>query len=677
MLFFKKNIFVSISLCLFNLCALGQQKNIDSLKTVLIKSKEDTNKVNTLNTLAYALRNSSSQDSCIALSKQALLLSENLKWEMGIGKSYNNLQWFYLLKSDFAASLKYAFKALDHWNNIYKRTNSNKKKLIEKEISRAYAAIGGVYNDMGDKKALKYFSKAIKIEEKNNDIDGLSVHYGYMGAFYLVQLKDYKLALDYYSKALKICAKLGEKNRASFWLGNSGDALVGLANLKINSLIKQDSLRMEAMQFYLNALKITVELNNKRYRSILLLRIGELLTAMGKFSEAEAYLNESIGISHEINNLSNIKEAEKALSSLYEITGQVKPAFEHYKIWVELEDSLNSEENAKDLTIVEFKYEQDKKDALAKKEEEYKERIAADEIKKQKLVAFFIGIALLLVLIIVIIIFRSLRIARRQKKIIENQIQIVEHHQKEIIDSINYAKRLQEAILPPQEFVNTHIDNNFILYKPKDIVAGDFYWAEKVDDSFFIAAADSTGHGVPGALVSVVCSNALNRSLKEFKLTETGKILDKTRELVLETFEKSSSEVKDGMDISLLSIDSKNKKIFWSGANNPLWYIQNEQLKEIKADKQPIGKTDYPKPFTTHQIEFKENITFYLFTDGLADQFGGPNGKKFKYKQFSDLLLKNNMLSQKLQAEIINKAFSNWKGDLEQVDDVCIIGIKI
>ncbi|MCC6370347.1 MAG: SpoIIE family protein phosphatase, partial [Bacteroidia bacterium] len=153
--------------------------------------------------------------------------------------------------------------------------------------------------------------------------------------------------------------------------------------------------------------------------------------------------------------------------------------------------------------------------------------------------------------------------------------------------------------------------------------------------------------------------------------------LDKTRDLVLETFEKSTSEVKDGMDISLLCIDSKNKMVFWSGANNPLWYIQDNNLKEIKGDKQPIGKTDNPKPFTTHEIEYKENAIFYLFTDGFADQFGGPNGKKFKYKSFSDLLLKHNQLSQEQQADTIHKAFSEWKGDLEQVDDVCVIGIRL
>jgi serine phosphatase RsbU (regulator of sigma subunit) len=293
---------------------------------------------------------------------------------------------------------------------------------------------------------------------------------------------------------------------------------------------------------------------------------------------------------------------------------------------------------------------------------ELKNSYTNDDIEFLRMLSPFIGIALN---------NASLHTALEEKS------KVIEDQNKDIIDSITYAKRLQEAILPSSEFVNANLPGNFIYYRPKDIVAGDFYWAEKVGEKFFIAAADSTGHGVPGAMVSVVCSNALNRAIKEFKLLETGKILDKTRELVIETFEKSANEVKDGMDISLLCIDSKNKTIFWSGANNPLWYIQDNELKEIRADKQPIGNTDYPKPFTTHKLEYKDNTTFYLFTDGLADQFGGPDGKKFKYRQFSELLAMNNNLPQKQQADIIDKAFTEWKGELEQVDDVCVIGIKI
>ena len=257
------------------------------------------------------------------------------------------------------------------------------------------------------------------------------------------------------------------------------------------------------------------------------------------------------------------------------------------------------------------------------------------------------------------------------------QKHLVEEKQKEILDSIAYAKRLQEAILPSKDFIAENLRDNFILYQPKDIVAGDFYWAEKKDGLFYIAAADSTGHGVPGAMVSVVCSTALNRAVKEFELITTGQILDKARELVIETFEKSQNEVKDGMDISLLCLELQNRTVTWSGANNPLWFVQNGELKEIKADKQPIGKTENPKPFTTHSIDCKQGAIFYLFTDGLPDQFGGPNGKKFKHKQFEDLLVGISRLPMNEQERIIGQKFNGWKGTLEQVDDVCIIGLTV
>jgi len=269
---------------------------------------------------------------------------------------------------------------------------------------------------------------------------------------------------------------------------------------------------------------------------------------------------------------------------------------------------------------------------------------------------------------------------------LQHQKEIVEEKQKEIIDSINYAKRLQDAILPPKKLIDDHLKENFVLFKPKDIVAGDFYWAERIGDYFFIAAADCTGHGVPGAMVSVVCSNALNRSVKEFGMLETGKILDKTTDLVLETFEKSDEDVKDGMDISLLAVafsasaenesGRKIESITWSGANNPLWYIENGEMKELKADKQPIGKSDHRKPFTTHSLPLSLSALF-LFTDGYADQFGGVKGKKFKYKPFMELLQNHSSLSMEEQKNKLDEAIENWKGDIEQNDDICIIGVRI
>lgn len=364
-------------------------------------------------------------------------------------------------------------------------------------------------------------------------------------------------------------------------------------------------------------------------------------------------------------------------------------------LFVEMNSSIN-QSFASQLSEVTMKYEIAKSDKVIAELEKTKllndikiQTKNAEISSREQTITYFI-LALIAFVILTVFIIRSnvLRkeanlllsekneIISLQKKEVENQKHLVEEKQKEILESITYAKRLQEAILPPADYFSDVTANYFILYKPKDIVAGDFYWAEKVGDLFYVAAADSTGHGVPGAMVSVVCSTALSRAVKEFGMKRTGDILDKTRELVIETFEKSKSEVKDGMDISLLCFDRQKQQITWSGANNPLWYVNNGELLEIKADKQPIGKTEYPKPFNTHTIANGAGLVFYLFTDGLPDQFGGPNGKKYKYKQFSDLLIQNKNLNFAQQQSEIENSFTNWKGELEQVDDVCVIGIS-
>jgi serine phosphatase RsbU (regulator of sigma subunit) len=264
-----------------------------------------------------------------------------------------------------------------------------------------------------------------------------------------------------------------------------------------------------------------------------------------------------------------------------------------------------------------------------------------------------------------------------QKQEVESQKHLVEEKQKEILDSIAYAQRLQAATLPAKNFISQHLPDNFILYLPKDIVAGDFYWADYKNNTLYIAAADSTGHGVPGAMVSMVCANALNRAVNEFNCLLPGTILDKTRELVIEAFAKNNNDVKDGMDISLLAVNLVDKKIMWGGANNPLWYWQEGKLHEIKADKQPIGKTENATAFSTHNINFSLATTFYLFTDGFADQFGGAKGKKFKYKQLEEHIESTHTLPMDEQMQLLNTKFKHWKGNLEQVDDICIMGIRI
>jgi serine phosphatase RsbU (regulator of sigma subunit) len=273
--------------------------------------------------------------------------------------------------------------------------------------------------------------------------------------------------------------------------------------------------------------------------------------------------------------------------------------------------------------------------------------------------------------------FYLMRTNGEYEAIIVDQKEKMEIKNKEITDSITYAKRIQAAILPADSVIKTSLPDSFIVYKPKDIVAGDFYWLEKKDKLLIFAAADCTGHGVPGAMVSVICNNALNRSVREFGLSSPAAILDKTRELVIAEFEKSDEEVKDGMDISLCCYDPSSMMLKWAGANNPLLVLNTKGLTEFKADKQPIGKYTDPKPYTEHSIQLQKNDTIYLYTDGYQDQFGGDKGKKFKASSLKALFLSIHTKPVGEQKQIIDTTFESWKGGLEQIDDVCVIGIRI
>jgi serine phosphatase RsbU (regulator of sigma subunit) len=271
-----------------------------------------------------------------------------------------------------------------------------------------------------------------------------------------------------------------------------------------------------------------------------------------------------------------------------------------------------------------------------------------------------------------------------QKNIIElkeketqKQKTIVEEKNREILDSIDYALRIQTAILPPQKIVKQYLENSFILYKPKDIVAGDFYWMESIGDVVLFAACDCTGHGVPGAMVSVVCHNALNRAVRVFGLRQPATILDKTAEIVLENFSKSDEEIHDGMDISICALNTKTNTLEWAGANNSLLIINNGQLTETKADKQCIGYNENVKPFTNHQFNLQPDTSIYLFTDGFADQFGGQDERKLTKSKFKELLISIQNLLIQQQVKELDDFIINYKNDTEQTDDILVIGVRV
>jgi tetratricopeptide (TPR) repeat protein/serine phosphatase RsbU (regulator of sigma subunit) len=725
-----------------------------------------------LNTQGVTFSTRSNYDNAIEYHSEGLKVQEELGNKQGMAAALNNIGLVYYAQDNYN-------KAID----IYSKSLGIQEKAGDKDgTAAALNNIGLVYAAKGDySNAIDYYSKSLKIGEEIGDKQGMAVSLGNIGSIYFI-LGDYNKAIDYDFKSLKIEEELGDKRGIASSLNNIGNIYKNQGNYdkamdcyvrslrieeeigdkhgiasslnKIGTIYKEQADDNKAMDYYAKSLEIEEEIGDKQGIANSLMNIGIIYNGQGDYQQALSYINRSLIIAQEIGGVTETKEAANLLYQTNKKLGKHKNALQMYELYITVRDSIESEANQKAVIRQEFKYAYEKKaaadsvvNAEAKKvadakllAEQAEKKQLESESKRQKLenksqqqFSYFLYGILALAVLFGAFIFNRFRVTQKQKGIIETQKNEVEQQKEkvdeaydqleekntEILDSINYAKRIQSAILPPDKLVKEYLQNSFILYKPKDIVAGDFYWMEpfaEVSNSegivnaiplegeqkgVMFAAADCTGHGVPGAMVSVVCHNAMNRAVREFGLTDPGKILDKTREIVIQEFEKSEDEVKDGMDIALCSL--KGNQLSYAGANNPLWIIpanserhaelieadvngpepilrstQNDStgIIEIKATKQPIGKVDNPQPFTTHTFELQPNDVFYIFSDGYVDQFGGERGKKFKAKAFRELLLSIQDQPMDKQRELINQAFEKWRGDLEQVDDVCVIGVK-
>jgi len=639
---------------------------------------------------------------------KALALNQELNNKGGIANILGNIGNVYHSQGNYPLALEYDLKSL----------KTNKERGNKIGIANNLSNIGNIYTEQGNyAKALENDSIAVAAYNEIGNKHGAVRTLGNMGVVY-ADMGDYKKALEIDLKTTPLCEEIGDRFDISSNFGNIGSVYLQLANYP------------KALEYSFKALAIKKEIGDKEGEATDLSNIGDIYTRQKNYKQGKAYLDSALNLSRNMGDKALIENAYNSLEIFDSAVGDYKTALEDYKKNIVYRDSLVNEANTKKTVQEQMNFEFEQKQATEKAEQDKKDAVAEQDRNRQKVIrnSFIGGFALMLAL--AFFIFRGYRqkqkdniIITQQKELVEKQRDevekqkhevekqkdevvhqkaIVEEKNKDILDSITYAKRLQDAILPPLSLIKQYLPESFLLYKPKDIVAGDFYWMERVtslnfsqgrdfersrpdmpsllgegkDEVILIAAADCTGHGVPGALVSVVCSNALNRTVKEFKITEPGKILDKVRELVLETFEKSG-EIQDGMDISLCCINTKTDDVQWSGAYNSLWYIQNNEIKEVAADKQPIGKMDKPMPFNTNNLNLQKGDTLYLFTDGYADQFGGPKGKKFKYAQFQEKLLAISHQSMAEQKDILDKTIQEWKGSLEQVDDILVIGVRV
>ncbi|MBA3665009.1 MAG: SpoIIE family protein phosphatase [Bacteroidetes bacterium] len=396
-------------------------------------------------------------------------------------------------------------------------------------------------------------------------------------------------------------------------------------------------------------------------------------------------LKEALRIALENKDTHIIMNTYENLDFCYEDLDQKDSALHYLHNFVTIKDTLLSDENKQVAEELALKYESDLKDTEnnnLKQQAELQEEVIS---KKSNTIKLMVGASLIMLALIVTVfisrqkINKSRELIRSQQIETEKQKLLIEEKQKEILDSINYSKRLQDAAIPSLEYFQSLLPQSFIFYKPKDIVAGDFYWIHKLknSNSVLVAAADCTGHGVPGALVSIVCLNALNRCVEEFNLSEPAKILDQAARIIQESFRQSENDVKDGMDIALCLLDLDQYKGYFSGANNPVWILNGTDVKEIKGDSQPVGQQHIPKPFTQHTFELSKGDTILLSTDGYTDQFGGDKGKKLKTKKFKEVFPELNKVEMAVIETKMATMFEQWKGNHEQVDDVLVMGIRV
>ncbi|MFI5164834.1 MAG: tetratricopeptide repeat protein, partial [Bacteroidia bacterium] len=488
-------------------------------------------------------------DTAMILSKEALQLSQKINWQPGIGQSYHQLGRFYNLKGDYSLSLQFYYKALDVWNQIENDYKQNKASTLgnigivywsqgdspkaldfylkalkideelgnKKLIASVLSNIGILYTQEKDyAKALGYYLKALKMEEELDNKELIANTLSNIGTVYYEQ-KDFPQALDYYLKALRIGQELGDKNGIANWLSGIGNVYAEQKNYP------------EALAYFLKALNMTEALGDKNGMAMHLINIGSLYIKAPSLSSpigekkkglalAEDYLQRALAISDKNGYLLATQECNEHLSELYEKVGNFGKALEHYKKAMAAKDTLFNADKNQEITRKAMTFEFEKKENEIKAEQDKKDAVAEADKKKQKIVIWSVLVGLLLVIVFAGFVFRSLRITRKQKNIIEEQKQLVEEHQKEILDSIHYAKRIQRALLASDNLLKKNLPDFFVLYKPKDIVSGDFYWALQANEIFLMLAGDCTGHGVPGAFMSLLNVSFLNEASIEKKM---------------------------------------------------------------------------------------------------------------------------------------------------------------
>lgn len=586
-----------------------------------------------------------------------------LNYKQGLSDHYNNIARIYSRSGKIEKALEFYLKALE----------IDLKRNVPEDVAYLYNNIGGIYNEINEKeKALDYFRKGIELAEANNHHQTKFLLYTNIGSFYLHENK-LDSCLLYNRKALTISNIIKIPDVAVIYNN--------ISTTYFNNKIYDSSL------YYIDLAIIESKKASNFYDySRLLKNKAVSLRMSGKINEAEKYGLEAYSIAVKNKMSKGIKLSAEFLGEFYIYKNDYKKSLHYKTIANEINDSLNIDAVNKSTMKMQMEFDFSLRENKLIAEREKNELILKAEKNKQSFIKnIFIG-SFLVMFIIAGIVFNNYRnkkkanvLINEQKNLLAKQHADLEEKQKEIIDSIQYAKRLQEAILIPEKDFKNYFNDSFIIYKPKDIVSGDFYWIAESEQNKIIAVADCTGHGVPGAFMSMLGYEMLQDILLKEHIKTTSAALKNLDIKMTDSLNKSNKNYRDGMDIALCAFSKLSNELQYSGANRPLIKISDGILEEYKPSKLNIGGDidGSEKNFLQNTIQVKQGDVFYMFTDGFADQFGGENNKKFSYKKLKELLLEVHLKPMQEQKLIIENTYNQWKGNYEQIDDVCLIGIKI
>lgn len=622
-------------------------------------------------------------DDALKQYNNRLKISTSLKDTSSVIQAYFNIALLYNTKGLHDQAVEMNYKALEIAEKRHDTIN----------MMALYEGLGQSYYQMKDKtKATAFLNKAYQlalIKKEEYEQSGILIDLGniYQQEGQLNQQEGelYK-SISYYNDAVRITKKNGDKRRQSTATSNKAKSYLMLKRYK------------DALAFNEEAMKINIEINYTKGICDAFVTKAECYVETGKLKVAEENALKSLEIA---NNLKSGREQHDCcllLSRVYDQRKDSKNAYKYYKKAIELNDTIQDKSHVKHIAELGLEYERKK----TERELEFKVLEEKAQLRKQKQIRNIFLVGGIIMLIILIFIIRIYIKTRRANNELGKQNKILEQTNARIIESIDYSQNIQQSILPQKNEVDKLFSDYFILYKPKDIVSGDFYFIEPVQTArvslVVFALADCTGHGVPGALMSLMGHSILKECLKAPEVNSPGEGLDYLNKELHSFLRQGQKEehIMDGMDIAFCSIDLVTGEVMFSGANNPLWIISKRKnikdssgnelhldadlngnyLYEIKATKQPIGFNETPKKFANHQLKLEKGDALYLFTDGFADQFGGPKGKKYKYKQLTEVILNSANKTMTEQKRDLENSFENWKGNLEQVDDVSVLGIR-